>query len=376
MMRAEAGGSSYRYREIYRRQESARKSPVSERRTAVKVPKRTAEKLLRAMLSAGILDESRKISKRDGSVVIPLTSSPEFDVATYGAELLREVDLPPRLARTDPAARLEVEFAKERIPKSAIPRKWRRLGDVVIFRLPPEARKNGEAVGRIFAEALAARTIVEDRSGIHGPLRTPDVRLLWGDETETVHVEAGIRYRLDVSRVMFSPGNTAERIGIAQRVRPGDVVVDLFAGIGYFTLPIALRSKPSMVYACELNPVAFRYLVENIRLNRADHVVPLLGDCRETAPKGVADWVLMGHFDARDYLDVGFRCLRGRGTIVYHDVCPKEHVPEEPIRRIAAAAPSNWMRVVGIEHRIVKSYAPGIVHVVIHARVEPTMRHR
>src|SRR5437870_5592723 len=248
------------------------------------------------------------------------------------------------------------------LPVSVAPRRWKRIGDVVVLRLSAEARAHARALAQIYGSVLGARTVVEDRSGIHGPMRTPDVRVLWGDGTDTVHIEAGVRYALDVARVMFSPGNIGERVGIADRVRAGSVVVDLFAGIGYFALPIAVRRHDALVYACELNPVSFDYLVRNIRMNRVSNVVPLFGDCRKVPPRGVADWVLMGHFDAREYLDVAFAALRENGTILYHELCPKEQYPDAMTRRLAAAARANWRDVVTIRTRIVKSFAPGILH--------------
>jgi len=362
MMRAEAGGSSYRYRGLYRGEEQTGRRTAVDGTDAVEVPQRNAAAVLRELSSSDLVDPGRRISKRGGSVLIPVRAEPEVDLSQYGARIVKDARLSPRIRLRDPRTRLLAELAALGIPSRIAPSKWERLGEVVVIRVPPEGQALAATIGQAYGRALRVRTVVQDQSGIHGPLRTPDMRVLWGDGTETVHTEAGVKYRLDVAHVMFSSGNIRERTGISARVKPGEVVVDLFAGIGYFTLPIALQSRPSAIYACERSPLSFRYLVENVRLNRADCVIPLLGDCRETAPCGVADWVLMGHFDGREYLDVAFRALRGRGTIVYHELCPKEQYPDALTRRLAAAARASWMDVRSIRTRIVKSYAPGIVH--------------
>ncbi|MGQ0797350.1 MAG: class I SAM-dependent methyltransferase, partial [Methanobacteriota archaeon] len=254
---------------------------------------------------------------------------------------------------------------------SAVPAGWERIGDVVVIRLPPSGRAHARTIGRIHGEVLGARTVVEDRSGVHGPMRTPDIRPLWGDRTETVHVEGGVRFMLDLARVMFSSGNVAERGRTADAVRAGDVVVDLFAGIGYFALPIAVRVPTATVHACEVNPVAFEYLLENVRLNRAGNVAARLGDCRDVAPRGVADTVVMGHFDAPRYLDVAFACLRDVGTLLVHSLAPAEDVPDVPLAQVRAAASHAGVVVEDANVRIVKSYAPGIHHVVVRARAGP-----
>jgi len=71
---------------------------------------------------------------------------------------------------------------------------------------------------------------------------------------------------------------------------------------------------------------------------------------------------------------VAFDALRGNGTIIYHELCPKEQYPDAMTRRLAAAARAHWMNVQAIQTRIVKSYAPGIVHSA--AEVEVTRQNR
>jgi len=328
-----------------------------------------AEELRRVLHAEGVIDRTHRITKQSGRVLIPLRQDPSVDLAGYGGSLLDVADLDPRSEPRDPAEVLRERLASLGVPRDAAPRKWERIGDVIVLRLPAAARAHETEIARAFAEVLRAETVVEDLSGIHGILRTPAVRVLRGSRTETVHVEGGVRYKIDVAQVMFSSGNTAERLSVAALVHPGDAVVDLFAGIGYFALPIAIRAKAAVVHACELNPVSFRYLVDNVRLNHVTNLTPHLGDCREVAPRGIADVVILGHFSAREHLDVAFECLRGAGTVVFHDLVPREQFPGEPVRVLSEAARARWYDVESTRARIVKSYAPGIVHAVVEARV-------
>ena len=202
-----------------------------------------------------------------------------------------------------------------------LPQKWELIGDVLLLRLPRDLSPRAEDIASIYAEVLGAETVVEDLARIRGPWRVPEVRRIWGGGTETVHVEDGVRFKLDVAKVMFSSGNTGERQRMARIGPPGETVVDLFAGIGHFSLPIAVHARPARVVACEVNPVAFDYLRENGRLNRVT-IDARLGDCRAVAPKGIADRVVMGHFDAEKYFDTALEASGDVATIHLHGLTP------------------------------------------------------
>jgi tRNA wybutosine-synthesizing protein 2 len=337
---------------------------------AVAVPTRHADDVVRRLLAAGLVRRELRTTSREGVVVIPVRILPAFDLSPFEAHVVEAADADPRRRPPNPVEALRRRLRDDGVPVEAVPSGWERIGEVIVLRLSPAARGWEAAIGRATADVLGARTVVEDRSGVHGPFRTPDVRVLWGEGTETVHAEGGVRFLLDVAQVMLSSGNVAERVGaLAGRLEPGQIVVDLFAGIGYFSLPVARRFPQSTVYACEANPIAFRYLVENVRINRVANVVPHAGNCRKVAPRGIADWVLMGHFDAPRFLDVAFECLREEGTIVVHSLHPKEVLPDAPIEGIRAAAVLHRFAVLDARVRIVKAYAPGIVHAATEARV-------
>ncbi len=168
---------------------------------------------------------------------------------------------------------------------------------------------------------------------------------------------------------MFSSGNIDERVRMSKACQPGEVVVDMFAGIGYFSLPIAVHGRPSRVYACEANPIAFAYLAENIRINEASIVKPLLGDCREVAPEGVADRVILGYLeDTHIFLPKAIRALRSGGWLHYHEACP-DGLTERLHRCLGKAAKSEGASISRSTSRRIKSFAPGVSHYVLDALI-------
>lgn len=206
---------------------------------------------------------------------------------------------------------------------------------------------------------------------IKGVTREPEIDVLIGKGTETIHKENQCRFKLDVSRIMWSKGNTSERKRISELVQGGETVVDLFAGIGYFSIPIAVHSSVGKIYSVEINPTAYNYLCENITLNQVENVIePLLGDCRDLAPTGVADRVLMGYIgNTHHYLDVAIDSLKDEGGVIhYHESVPDKLKFTRPVKRIIEAACDRQVKV--LNKKIIKKYSPGVYHVVVDAWVK------
>jgi tRNA (guanine37-N1)-methyltransferase len=78
-----------------------------------------------------------------------------------------------------------------------------------------------------------------------------------------------------VTKVYFSPRLSQERLRIAQKVRGGEVVIDMFAGVGPFSIQIAKKFNNVKVYAIDTNPVAIQFLKQNIALNKIENIFPL-----------------------------------------------------------------------------------------------------
>lgn len=204
---------------------------------------------------------------------------------------------------------------------------------------------------------------------INGVKREPDVEILVGDSTETIHRENHCFFKLDVAKIMWSKGNTTERQRIAKIVEDGEIVVDMFAGIGYFSIPMAVHSNPGKIYSIEINPVSYSYLNENIMLNKAEGIIkPILGDCREVAPKGIADRVLMGYIgNTHEFLDAAMEIVKPGGIIHYHESVPDLLKFKRPPQRIIDAAKGRDVEI--LKKRIIKKYSPGVYHVVVDAKI-------
>ena len=214
------------------------------------------------------------------------------------------------------------------------------------------------------------KSVVRDL-GIEGQFRQPKRELLLGTSTETIHREHGCLFKQDVTKVMYSKGNLDERKRMS-KLGQGEVVVDMFAGIGYFSIPMAVHAQPEKIYSIEINPESFAYLKENIRLNRVEDIIfPVNGDCAKVAPEEEADRVLMGYVrTTHHYLLPAIKALKKSGGILhYHETVPEKLAEERPAARIREAAETLGKKVEILGLRRIKKYSPGVLHVVVDARI-------
>jgi tRNA wybutosine-synthesizing protein 2 len=145
----------------------------------------------------------------------------------------------------------------------------------------------------------------------------------------------------------------------------------MFAGIGYFSLPIAKHSKPKKIYSIELNPESFKYLKENIKLNHfEDIIIPINGDCKEEVKKlsksGVkADRVIMGVFPApKAFIKEALTLAKIEGTIYHYEGVVDKDKYLDLFNEFKKFAELSDCRCELMAKRFVKSYGPGLYHVV------------
>ena len=318
---------------------------------------RTAGEATRQTLAArDLVDGSRAITVADGWLYIPVTD-PE---AVPDDLPVVEFEVPTREPQTTPDDLLDFDPSYER------------LGDVVI--VDEDDPERAEALADAILESdIPVETVLNRASKVKGRERVRDWEVLAGDSTETVHREYGTDLAVDLAEVYFSPRLATERHRVVEQVEPGEQVVDMFAGVGPFAVPMAARGAE--VVAVDLNEAAIEYLRENARRNAvADRITPIHGDVREVTDE-YTDWadrlVMNLPHSADEFLDTAVALAADDCVIHYYDMAHEDD-PYGPGEAAIRAAAEPEYEVVVENRRTVRSYAPHELNVVLDVRLVRT----
>jgi tRNA (guanine37-N1)-methyltransferase len=315
------------------------------------VPKKKAEPVRRRLLEKSILRRDLQIRSDSKSVYLPISQRIDLGYPVETADF-KEVEEQV----TD--YRVLVDVPEEL--RSLLPSSYDTLGSVALVKMADEVAPYAAQIGKaIIATQKSIKTVCMD-SGIVDEFRTRNVKIVAGEKTtETVHKEYGMTFRMDVAKVFFSPRLATEREIVARQVEEGEVVIDMFAGIGPFSVLIAKTRSPKVVYAIDLNPDALRFMKENISLNKAAAVTPIQGDAREEIAKlERADRIIMNlPHDAHGFVADALRVLKPGGTIHYYEIMEDEAL-QSRLDEIADTARREGRVMKELARRKVKSYSP------------------
>lgn len=264
---------------------------------------------------------------------------------------------------------------ENQLPAEYLPRRLRMLGHVAILWLHPEIVEYKELIGQVVLEYQPKiRSVLRRTAAISGPYRQPAVELIAGSsDTETAFTENRVVFHLDPMKVMFSVGNKAERLRMSQ-LGTNEVIVDMFAGIGQLSLPIAVHAQPTRIHGIEWNPDAYHYLKQNITANKVDDLyIPYFGDTGNWAPKigqGKADRVIMGLIQGTmDYLKSGILSLRPGGIMHLHEIGPRTNLISDALESLEAVAQTLNRKVNLVNSRTIKTYNPQYNHFVLDIQI-------
>lgn len=248
-----------------------------------------------------------------------------------------------------------------------------RSGAVAIIEIPPELEHRKQLIGEaIMSIHKNVRVVLRKLSPRKDVYRTREYEIIAGSgSTEVIHKEYGCLFKLDPTKVYFSPREGTERMRIAKQVAPGEFIMLMFAGVCPYGIVIA-KHQPLIkkIVAIEINPIAYKYMLENIRLNKVeDKIIPVLGDVRDKAKEwyGICDRVIMPlPKGAYLFLDEAFSCLKARGGIInFYHWAHESDLYSEAIRLVREKAEERGRRVIVLNKRKVSPYAPRVYKVAI-----------
>jgi len=224
------------------------------------------------------------------------------------------------------------EYLKDRINEKLLkflPRSFDIIGNIVIIEIPEILIQFENLIGESIIKCLKnIRTVYAKSSGVSGDFRLRNLRLIGGiDDPITIHKENNCIFELNVKKVYFSPRLGSERLRVVNSVKNGETIIDMFAGVGPYSIQIA-KNKVVKVIAFDINPDAIFYLKRNIKLNKTTLIKPILGNIRDKINdfQFSADRVIMNlPGSAFEFLDCSCKLISKKGGVIhYYQFIPSE----------------------------------------------------
>ncbi len=341
-----------------------------------------AETALRLLRSLQLLDTEHQPLRKEDSIILPLARElSEIEASRIAKRLgqviptvtvFREARSRPKNLRDALRGRMPAELLEK------VPRSLDVIGDISVVELPEELKAFSSEIGQgILNVNPQVRLVLQKCSDTSGTFRTRKFEVIAGrGGTETVYQEFSCRYHLDVSTVYFNPRLSHERMRVARQVNRGESVVDMFAGVGPYSILIANLQRHSTVYSVDINPEAIKYLKENAFINQvADRVIPMFGDVRELDQEGlqgVADRIIMNYpSGAMNYMHAACNILSASGGVIHFYAFVSREKGTEATRKLFESTVKAQNRRVESFNlcRILKEIAPSRVQVAIDALV-------
>jgi tRNA (guanine37-N1)-methyltransferase len=249
------------------------------------------------------------------------------------------------------------------------------IGSIIILRIPDSLLSKRKIIGKVLLEKVkTAKSVFYQSSPVEGDYRIRRLELLAGDDNPvTEYKEHGCRFKVDVEKTFFSPRLSTERLRIANLIQDGETVINMFGGIGMFSI-VAAKKKRCHVYNIDINPYAAKLCSENILLNKLKGTIESIeGDTTEIIEKklsGIGDRILMLLPERSDeFLDSAIRASKQKGILHYY--C---HIHSEKKSNVPAEATKHFLSTIRVRSkilgsRIVRPVGPRFYQAVVDASI-------
>ena len=199
------------------------------------------------------------------------------------------------------------------------------VGSIIILRIPDSLNSRKHIIAdTVLMNIKSAKSIFAQTSAVQGDYRLRNLEYLAGVNcTATEHREHGCRFKVDVSKTYFSPRLSTERMRISKMIADNEIITNMFAGVGTYSILIAKSNKTCKVYSIDSNPIANELALVNTQLNKVrERVIPICGDAREVIAKqlrGTSTRVLMPLPEkAKEFVDFAVMALKEKKGMIHY----------------------------------------------------------
>lgn len=351
--------------------------------SCIKVPKILGEKAIVLARGLNLFNRDLKVHQVGDYLYIPLITEPQTSHVKEFERSLQKFEVTVHSFPKQVRRPLKlVDLLEDKLPPhllASLPHAIDFVGDIAVIEIPPELQNYEKIVGKaILGAHKQVQTVLRKAGAVEGVCRLREFEVIAGlGKTETVHREYGCVYHVDLAKAYFSPRLSHEHNRVGSQVRECETVIDMFAGVGPFSVLIAKKLENVQVYSVDVNPEAIRFLKRNISANSVEKkVTPIFGDVRQFVRKGligVADRVIMNLPEkAIEYVDVASGAIKPDGGIIHYYGFASAPKPLETakIRLTEAIKQTNrYLRKILLT-RIVRAIAPYAWQVVVDAEIQ------
>ena len=199
------------------------------------------------------------------------------------------------------------------------------IGSIIIIKIPDSLNSKKQIIAdTILTNVKSAKSVFAQTSGVQGEYRIRRLEHLAGDNSViTEYKEYGCRFKVNVAKTYFSPRLSTERMRVSKMIKDNEIITNMFAGVGTYSILIAKNNKSCKVYSIDSNPVANELALINAKLNKVQgQVIPICGDAREVIIrqlKGTSTRVLMPLPEkAKEFVDFAVMALKQNGGMVHY----------------------------------------------------------
>jgi len=368
----------------------------------IKVNKTDAQYILQLLKenfkNDSVINHKYKISYEDKYILFPLVENEDIidklkktldntvSYEIFSRKAISRLDYKYKSLQEALSGKISIKYS------NLIPKSYDIIGNIAILEFGKPSRIEDNVFSEyknLIAKAVIkvnknVQSVFEKLTEIKGDYRLREFAYLSGEnKTETIHRENHCTFKLDIKTTYFSPRLVYERRRVSNtNLQDNEVVVDMFAGVGPFSIQIA-KLNLVKIHAFDINPHAYKYLCSNIKLNKLKgkiapynrNVKDLLSPSNQIGKQlyGKVHRVIMNLPEhSIDFIDVAcFLMKKSGGFLHFYQISEKPNPIEKSLEDLKKKLNNfNWVIVEISLSKIVKSYSPKAELIVIDLKVK------